>query len=114
MKDFITEKFKPQRLASQEEFDRCMQEINIAQADLPKVLRDQLDRVSRKVNGWKMEIFNLKAKIAQEQAARAELEMELREINSTFHKVKHELIELNPIDSWEKKEGEDNGTQTEN
>ena len=112
MKGKLLETFQATRLASQEEFDRVMMEINLEQSDETNWLRRKLDDCTLAANNTRFEIYKLKMKIATIQVERAEIEKTLRDINREYHRLKHELIEHNPIGSWEKKEG-DNGTQTE-
>lgn len=51
----------------------------------------------------------IQIQIKQNQMERIELEQKRKDINRLFHELKHELIQLNPMDGWPKKEDVSNG-----
>lgn len=94
----------PRQLGSQAEFDRIMNEIDTDHSHLCRPLVDQDDGLLAQMLQLETRKRAIDIEINAVKAERLEVERERRVINRMFHDLKHELIMLNPIDGYPKRD----------
>lgn len=103
----IIAKYPPRKLANQAEFDRFMCELNAEQTHLNHPIYDQEREIRAKKEDIKIQIEKLRITMSELGKEILELEQQRKDLNRTFYDIKHELIQLNPIDGWVKEEEEE-------
>ena len=105
----IRAKFSARKLENQNEFDRMMSEMNREQTLLNHPYLDRDRELAKQRSMLETQRNAIQIQIKQNQMERIELEQKRKDINRLFHELKHELIQLNPMDGWPKKEDVSNG-----
>ena len=100
----IRDRFEGKKCETQMEFDRVMSEMNEVQWKLNSPYYDRISKYKAERCRTEAEINGLKEHLNRIGARIYELELEKKEINRLFHELKHELIMLNPRESFQKTE----------
>lgn len=100
----IREKYPPQVVETQIEFERIMSEMNTEQTRLNHPYLDRDREIAVQRENIKIQIQALKQQDSSLKMERLALEQKRKDINRVFHDLKHELIMLNPIERFAKKD----------
>lgn len=100
----IREKYPPREVESQMEFDRIMSELNAEQTHMNHPWLDRDREISLQRTNIKVQILALHQQDNALKMEQVALEQKRKDINRTFHDLKHELIMLNPREKYVKQE----------
>ena len=98
----IRAKYEARKCETQMEFDRLMSEMNIEQTHInhPWLDRERELAKQRELLEQQKQAINIQLKAIKVE--RLDLEQKRKDINRVFHELKHELIMLNPRESYAK------------
>ena len=98
----IRAKFEAQVCATQMEFDRLMSEMNTEQTHInhPYLDRERELAKQRELLEQQKQAINIQLKAIKLE--RLDVEQRRKDINRVFHELKHDLIMLNPRESYAK------------
>lgn len=100
----LKQQFVPKRCSSQAEFDRFMNELNHAQTEANHPYLDEARDLNMQNTLLRKKIHEIQVVIAANNAKKLELEQDAKDINRACWEIKHQLIALNPVDGWPRKE----------
>lgn len=92
----MREKYPPQELQSQQEFDRRMNYLRHAQTDLVQPIRAKSDALNSRRHEIGRLLAELNIELGNINRERETLREEARHIGSIFYGLKKELIRMNP------------------
>ena len=98
----IREKYPPQVVETQIEFERIMSEMNAEQTHMNHPYLDRDREIAVQREQIKVQIQALHTQDSALKLEKLELEAKRKEINRVFHDLKHELIMLNPAEKFVK------------
>lgn len=96
----LREKFPPQKLESQCEFETMMGCINADQLLANQPFIDKEDELKVEHERAELDLLEIKRRFSEIRLKRMELEKQKRDVNRMYHSLKHDLIELNPRNSF--------------
>ena len=88
--------YPPQRVENQQQFDRKMNQLRTAQADILAPLKERSDRLNDRRHEIGRKLAELNIELGNINREREDIRNECREIGSIFYALKKELIRLNP------------------
>lgn len=98
----IRGKYPPRKLNSQAEFDNMMAEMNVEQTVMNHPYLDRDRELAKQRQNLMMQMDAIKIQLKGIAVERLELEQKRKDINRLFHELKHDIIMLNPRDSYAK------------
>lgn len=98
----IKAKYQPRQLDNQCEFDRMMSTMNNEQTELNHPLIDRERELTRQREMLMTQKSAINIQLNQIKMERLSVEQERKDINRTFHELKHQLIMLNPRENYVK------------
>ena len=98
----LRERFAARKAESQSEFERMMSDMNSEQSLMNAPLIDRESALQRERESIKLQINALQQRSICLNLDLMNIVQERKEINRTFHQLKHELIMMNPIEQFAK------------
>ena len=92
----MREKYPPQLLQSQHEFDHRMNQLRHAQTNLTQPLRLRRDELNRRRHEIGRQLAELNIELGNINRERESLQEEVTNIGTIFYGLKKELIRMNP------------------
>lgn len=96
----LREKYPPQKMGSQTEFETMMGCINADQSLANQPFIDKEDELKVEHERAELDLLEIKRRFSEIRLKRMELEKQKRDVNRMYHSLKHDLIELNPRNSF--------------
>lgn len=103
-KEEIREIYPPRECESQVEFDQLMVKLNFGQSQINHPLLDREEELVKKIMLLRQQILGINVQINSLAIERQEVKRERKDVNRIFHELKHELIQLNPLEKFHKEE----------
>lgn len=100
----IREKYPPHAVDTQIEFERIMSEMNVEQTHLNHPYLDREREIAAQHATIKMQIQALHQQANALKMERLANEQKRKDINRTFHDLKHEFIKMNPKERFVRRE----------
>jgi len=98
----LREKYPPRKVESQIEFDRIMSEMNNEQTHLNHPYLDRERELAKQKELLEQQKQAINIQLNAIKVERIDLDQKRKDINRIFHDLKHELIMLNPRESYAK------------
>ena len=98
----IRAKYEARKCETRMEFDRIMSEMNIEQNHLNHPYLDRERELAKQKELLKQQIQAINIQLNAINVERLDLEQKRKDINRVFHDLKHDLIMLNPRESYAK------------
>ena len=98
----IRAKYEAQVCATQMEFDRLMSEMNIEQTHINHPWLDRERELAKQKELLEQQKQAINIQLNAIKVERLDLEQKRKDVNRVFHELKHELIMLNPRESYAK------------
>lgn len=86
---------------TQIEFDAAMKQFNYDQMIENQSYNDQKESIDTEINGYKLQIEELKTKILQLHIKKLAVQGEQKKNNQRWHEKKHQFVISHPKDSME-------------
>ena len=96
----LREKYPPQKMGSQTEFETMMGCINADQSLANQSFIDKEDELKVEHERAELDLLEIKRRFSEIRLKRMELEKQKRDVNRMYHSLKHDLIELNLRNSF--------------
>ena len=87
-------------MGSQTEFETMMGCINADQTLANQPFIDKEDEIKVEYERAELDLLEIKRRFSEIRLKRMQLEKERRDVNRMYHSLKHDLIELNPRNSF--------------
>ena len=98
----IRAKYEDQVFETQMEFDRLMSEMNIEQTHINHPWLDRERELAKQKELLEQQKQAINIQLNAIKVERLDLEQKRKDVNRVFHELKHELIMLNPRESYAK------------
>ena len=87
-------------MESQCEFEKMMGCINADQSLANQPFIDKEDELKVEYERTELDLLDVRKRFSEIRLKRMELEKQKRDVNRMYHSLKHDLIELNPRNSF--------------
>lgn len=91
----IRAKFAPKKVATQQEYDSWMEDVNHDQAAYNRPLNKTKEDILRKICELKIQRLSVDRKLAEASLDYSDNESLMRFANGIYHELKHEMAMLN-------------------
>lgn len=98
----IRAKYEARKCETQMEFDRLMSEMNIEQTHINHPWLDRERELAKQKELLEQQKQAINIQLNAIKVERLDLEQKRKDVNRVFHELKHELIMLNPRESYAK------------
>jgi hypothetical protein len=98
----IRAKYEARKCENQMEFDRLMSEMNIEQTHINHPWLDRERELAKQKELLEQQKQAINIQLNAIKVERLDLEQKRKDVNRVFHELKHELIMLNPRESYAK------------
>ncbi len=98
----IRAKYEARKCENQMEFDRLMSEMNIEQMHINHPWLDRERELAKQKELLEQQKQAINIQLNAIKVERLDLEQKRKDVNRVFHELKHELIMLNPRESYAK------------
>ena len=94
--DEMREKYPPQQVSTQQEFDQRMNALRREQTEILQPLKQESDELNHRRHEIGRQMAELNIELGNVNRRREEIRDECREVGTIFYGLKKELIRLNP------------------
>lgn len=103
----LRERFAPRKVESQIEFERIMSDMNAEQTRMNRPYMDSEYQIGVRRQTLKQQVNSLNQQITTLNLELMQQQNERKQMNRLFHDLKHELIMMNPIEDFARREADE-------